>query len=157
MRHVAQLIGAAADAAGEYLLLGSHVEQAVLDLQTTASGHDVADQHVLRADGAPVAIDHFAGLGRLADHVLPRNGLEIARIAQVVADDAGHVLGQHIAALPAERHHGDRHGAIGTAGNHQRISRLRQADECDQCEERIANQVNHRLRSSGLKIIRRCR
>ncbi|MCY1412139.1 hypothetical protein D9M71_275370 [compost metagenome] len=157
MRHVAQLVRAAADAAGQHLLLGRHVEQAVLHLQTPAGRHDVADQHVLRADGAPVAVDHFAGLGRLADHVLPRDGFEIARIAQVVADDGGHVLGQDVAALPAERHHGDRHRPVGAGGHHQRVGCPRQAGERDQGKERNANQVNHRLRSSGLKIIRRCR
>ncbi|MCY1426818.1 hypothetical protein D9M71_426470 [compost metagenome] len=81
VRHVAQLVGAARHAAGQHLLLGGDVEQRVLHLQATARRHDAADHHVLCTQRFPVTEDHFAGLRRLADHVLPRNRRVVAGVA----------------------------------------------------------------------------
>ncbi|MNE35657.1 hypothetical protein D3C80_1294320 [compost metagenome] len=134
MRHVAQLGRRAADAAGEHLLLGGDVEQRVLDLHAATVGYHAAGEHVLGAQRLPVTVDDLAGLARQADHVLARDRLEVAGVAQVLADDLGHVLGQHGAALRAERHHGNRDGAIGTAGNHQRVGRFRHTGEQRQAQ-----------------------
>ena len=155
MRHVAKLVGGATHAPGQDLLLGRHVEQGVLDLQAATIGHDAADQHVLRSEGLPVAVDHLTGLGRLADHVLARNRFEVTGVAQVIADDVRHVFRQDVTALPAERNHGNRDGRVTTTGDHQRVGGLRCAGHQGQGEEREANQGTHRSKSSGLKTIRR--
>ncbi|SAJ33790.1 Uncharacterised protein [Enterobacter cloacae] len=155
VRHVAELIGAAGHAAGQDLLLGADIEQCVLHLQASAGRHDVADHHVVDANCLPVTEDHFAGLRRLADHVLPGQRLEVAGVAQVVADDIGHVFRQHVAPLEAERHHGDGNGTVVTAGDHQRVGSLRSTCHQGQGEQRNANQGTHRLKSSGLKMMRR--
>src|SRR5690606_4665708 len=145
---------AAGDAAGQHLLLGGDVEQGVLHLQAATGRHDVADHHVLGAQGLPVAEDHFAGLGRLADHVLPWNRRVVARVAQVVADDLGHVVRQHATALQAERHHRDRRCPVAAAGD-QDVLFLCHGHACHAAEhdQQSSKEFNHNDRSSGVNVI----
>ncbi len=157
VRHVAQLGGAAADAAGQHLLLGGDVEQGVLDLQAGAAGDDVADQQVLGAEGLPVAVDDFAGLARQADHVLPRNRLEHSRnCAGRCRSSSAMSSGSTAPPVPAEGHHGDRNGTVGAAGNHQGVCCLGHAGEQGQAEQSARRiRVFTELKSSGLKMTRR--
>ena len=150
VRHVAELIGAAGHAAGQDLLLGADIEQCVLHLQASAGRHDVADHHVVDANCLPVTEDHFAGLRRLADHVLPGQRLEVAGVAQVVADDIGHVFRQHVApgsrTAPRRWEWHGRYRWRSPAGR-QPAQHLPPGPG----EQRNANQGTHRLKSSGLK------
>ena len=146
--------GAAADGAGQQLLLGGNIEQGELGLIAAGVLLHVAQQHILGAQGLPVAIDQFGGLGRQADHVFPRNRLEDPRVAQVVANDAADVLGQHRGAQPAEGHHGHRNGAVDAAGDPD-AGFLRQggARQAQQAEQNHAKNGFHNERSSGVKIM----
>ncbi len=136
MRHVAQLIRRTTDTAGHDLLLGGHVEYTELHLQTATGRLDITHHDILGAKCLPVTVDDLAAAGRHADHILPRDRLENSGITQVIADDIGHVLGQHGATLPAERNHCHRNGAIGTAGDDDvlllRHRRSQQAAEKDE-------------------------
>ena len=126
-----------------------------LHLQATTGRRDVADHHVLGAQGLPVAVDDLGRRRRQADHVLPRDRGIHAGVVEVIADNLSHVLRQHAAALPAERHHGDRRGTVATGGDQQRIGCLDGTDQQAQAQQGDTNQGIHRAKSSGLKIIRR--
>src|SRR5690606_2694463 len=152
--HVAQLIHATGDVAGDDLLLGGDVEQCVLHLQPAAGRGNAADHHVLGADGLPVAIDHFAGLGRQADHVLPWDRFVHAGMAQVFADDFSDVLVKHAAALPAEGDNSDRDRAVGATGNADiRFFSENWTGQNTEAEQKCSKESDHNARSSGVKVM----
>ena len=143
MGHVAQLIDSPTHATRHHLLFGGHVEQRVLNLQTAATGNHTANQDILGAKSLPIAIDEFTGLSRQADHVLLRDRLENPRIAQILANNVGHILWQHATALPTKRHHGNRCRTITTATDHQGVSRLNIADQHGQPHQDNTHQGIH--------------
>ena len=152
--HVAQLLGGTRYAAGQNLLLGGHVEQRVLDLQATAGRRDAADHEVLGTDRLPVTEDDFAGLGWLADHVAFWNRRVVTGVTQVVADDLGHVVRQHAAALPTERHDCNRGGPI-TAAGYQDVLFICRRYPCHTAnnDKHSSKKVSHKARSSGVNVI----
>jgi hypothetical protein len=71
-----------------------------------------ADDEVVRIERAPLLEVDLRRLRRPRRHVARREGREAAAAAQVGADDAGEVERGRAAALPPERHDGNRHRAL---------------------------------------------
>src|SRR5690606_17158635 len=106
VRHVPQLVLAAAHRARQDYLLPGDVIQVVLRLVArTGAGH-LSGQDVLHAQQFPVAGEYLVRAGRLAEHVFPGEGGEHAGVAQVVTGNLGDILGQGRTTLPTERNDG---------------------------------------------------
>ncbi len=154
VRHVTQLVIGTRYVTGQNLLLGSHIEQCVLDLQTSAGRRDVADHDVLRTQRFPVTENDFAGLGRQADHVLLRDRRVVAGVAQIVAYDFGHVFRQNVTALPSERHNSDGRCTVTAAGDQNVLFFCRHHCGCEtENDQQSSKKVDHKARSPGVNVI----
>ena len=154
MRHVPQLFSRARYTAGQYRLLGGHVEQGILHLQATACWHDITDHDVLGTQGFPVAENDFAGLSRQANHVLLWNRRVVTRVAQVIADNFSHVVRQHCTALPTKRDYGNWRCPIAATGD-QDVLFICYSHPCQAADDdqQSSKKFNHKARSSGVNVI----